>query len=154
MVPANMPTCQFSQFFAAFDRAENRFHGTSSACPVCTAGYALTFDPMIRFPLGHRLGAYAIGGIGWYHRSGETTRPGAAVICDPYWSWWYGCTIGSVNIVTGSTSADAFGENIGGGVTYRLGEGGLKFYTEFRYHHASYHKVSTNIIALTFGIRW
>jgi hypothetical protein len=59
-----------------------------------------------------------------------------------------------VNIVTGSTSADAFGENIGGGVTYRLGEGGLNFYTEFRYHHASYHKVSTNIIPLTFGIRW
>lgn len=116
--------------------------------------YALTFDPMVRAPLGHHLGAYVIGGIGWYHRSGETTRPGAAVICDPYWSWWYGCTIGSVNIVTGSTSSDAFGENIGGGLTYRFGESNLKFYTEFRYHHASYHSVSTNIIPLTFGIRW
>jgi hypothetical protein len=116
--------------------------------------YAVTFDPMLRVPVGHHLGAYAIGGIGWYHRSGETTRPGAAVICDPYWSWWYGCTIGTVNIVTGSTSSDAFGENIGGGLTYRFGESNLKFYTEFRYHHASYHKVSTNIIPLTFGIRW
>ena len=84
--------------------------------------YATTFDPMVHFPLGHKLGAYAIGGIGWYHRSGETTTPGAAVICDPYWSWWYGCTIGEVNIVTGSTSADAFGENIGGGLTYRFGK--------------------------------
>jgi Outer membrane protein beta-barrel domain len=116
--------------------------------------YALTFDPMVHFPLGHRLGAYAIGGIGWYHRSGETTTPGTAVICDPYWSWWYGCTIGNVTIVTGSTSADSFGENIGGGVTYRLSENGLKFYTEFRYHHATYDKVSTNLIPLTFGIRW
>ena len=116
--------------------------------------YALTFDPMVQFPLAHKLGAYAIGGIGWYHRSGETTTPGAAIICDPYWSWWYGCTIGTVNIVTGSTSANAFGENIGGGLTYHLGESGFKFYTEFRYHHASYHKVSTNIIPLTFGIRF
>ena len=116
--------------------------------------YAVTFDPMVRVPLGHHVGAYAIGGIGWYHRSGETTRPGVGVICDPYWSWWYGCTIGSVTVVTGSTSSDAFGENIGGGLTYRFGESHLKFYTEFRYHHASYHKVSTNIIPLTFGIRW
>jgi Outer membrane protein beta-barrel domain len=116
--------------------------------------YALTFDPMVHFPLGEKLGAYAIGGIGWYHRSGETTTPGVGVICDPYWSWWYGCTIGTVNFVTGSSSANAFGENIGGGITYRLGEGGFKVFAEFRYHHASYHSVSTNIIPLTFGIRW
>jgi hypothetical protein len=116
--------------------------------------YAVTFDPVVNVPLGHKVGAYAIGGIGWYHRSGETTTPGAAIICDPYWSWWYGCTIGTVNIVTGSTSANAFGENIGGGLTYRFGESPIKFYTEFRYHHADYHKVATNIIPLTFGIRW
>ena len=116
--------------------------------------YALTFDPMVHTSLGHSLGVYAIGGIGWYHRSGETTRPGVAVICDPYWSWWYGCGIGEVQVITGSTSADAFGENIGGGLTYRVGESHVKFYGEFRYHHADYHKVATNIIPLTFGIRF
>jgi len=116
--------------------------------------YSLNFDPVVHFPIGHKFGGYGIGGIGWYHRSGETTTPGVGVICDPYWSWWYGCTIGSVQIITGSTSADAFGENIGGGVTYALGDTGFKFYTEFRYHHASYHKVSTNLIPLTFGLRW
>jgi hypothetical protein len=76
------------------------------------------------------------------------------VICDPYWSWWYGCTIGSVNIITGSRSANAFGENIGGGLTFRLGESHAKIYTEIRYHHASYDKVSTQLLPLTFGIRW
>jgi hypothetical protein len=116
--------------------------------------YSLDFDPIVHFPIGHKLGAYGIGGIGWYHRSGETTTPGVGVICDPYWSWWYGCVIGSVQIITGSTSADAFGENIGGGVTYALGESGFKFYADFRYHHASYHKVSTNLLPLTFGLRW
>jgi hypothetical protein len=116
--------------------------------------YSLTFNPMVPVQLGNHFGLYGIGGIGWYHRSGETTTPGTAIICNPYWSWWFGCTIGSVNVITGSTSANAFGENIGGGVTYRLGGSGLKFYTEFRYHHAAYNKVSTNIIPLTFGVRW
>jgi hypothetical protein len=116
--------------------------------------YSLTFDPVIHLPVWRRLRGYVIGGIGWYYRSGETTIPTAGVVCDPYWSWWFGCTIGTVNIVTGSTSANAFGENIGAGLTYPLGESGVKFYTEFRYHHASYHNVNTNLIPLTFGIRW
>ena len=76
------------------------------------------------------------------------------VICTPYWSWWFGCVLGSVNIVTGTTASNAFGENIGGGLTYRLGEGRIKLYAEARYHHASYNRVSTNILPLTFGIRW
>jgi opacity protein-like surface antigen len=116
--------------------------------------YAWTFNPIFHFPLGSKFGAYAIGGIGWYHRSGETTTPGVGVICDPYWSWWFGCTIGSVNIVTGSRSENAFGENIGGGLTFRLGEHRAKIYTEIRYHHASYNRVATNILPLTFGIRF
>lgn len=114
--------------------------------------YAVTADPIVRF--GHRAGGYVTGGIGWYHRSGETTTPTAAVVCNPYWSWWGGCTIGTVSIVTGSTSSNAFGENIGGGLTYRFGESHIKFYTEFRYHHASYNHVSTELIPLTFGFRW
>jgi hypothetical protein len=116
--------------------------------------YSWTFNPIVRVPLAHKLGAYVIGGIGWYHRSGETTTPGVGVVCDPYWSWWFGCGIGTVNFVTGSTSSNAFGENIGGGLTVHLGDSRAKFYTEVRYHHAGYHAVSTNLLPLTFGIRW
>ena len=116
--------------------------------------HAWTFNPIVHLPLKGKLGAYAIGGIGWYHRSGETTTPGVGVICDPYWSWWYGCALGSVDIITGSRSANAFGENIGGGLTYRLGESQAKIYAEVRYHHAGYNKVATNLLPLTFGIRW
>lgn len=115
--------------------------------------YSWTFNPVVHTQIGDRFGVYGIGGIGWYHRSGETTTPGAGVICDPYWSWWYGCTIGSVNIVTGSRSSNAFGENFGGGATIRLGGGHVNFYTEIRYHHAGYNRVSTNLLPLTFGIR-
>jgi hypothetical protein len=109
---------------------------------------------VIRRPIGHKAGVYVIGGGDWHHRSGETTTPGVGVICDPYWSWWYGCTIGSVQIVTGSRSANTFGGNIGGGFTYRLGESHAKLYAEVRYHYASYNKVATEELLLTFGIRW
>jgi opacity protein-like surface antigen len=115
--------------------------------------YAWTFNPIVHFPIGEKFGAYANGGIGWYHRSGETTTPGTAVICDPYWSWWFGCTIGTVDVVTGSASANAFGENIGGGL-YRIGESHAKIYAEIRYHHASYNRVATDLLPLTFGVRW
>jgi hypothetical protein len=116
--------------------------------------HAWTFNPIVHIPIGTKFGAYVIGGIGWYHRSGETTTPGVGVICDPYWSWWFGCTLGTVNFVTGSRSDNAFGENIGAGITYRLGESHAKIYAEARYHHASYNNVSTQLLPITFGIRF
>lgn len=123
--------------------------------PGASAGqYAWTFNPIIHVPVGERLGTYFIGGIGWYHRHGHTTTPGAGVVCDPYWSWWYGCTIGSVDWVTGARHEDSFGENIGGGLTVRLGESHAKLYAEVRYHHAGYNRVATHILPLTFGLRW
>ena len=116
--------------------------------------YAWTFNPIVRVPIGRKFGAYVIGGIGWYFRSGEATTPGIGVICDPYWSWWYGCVIGSTDIVTKSKSSSAFGKNIGVGLTYRLGESPLKLYTEVRYHQASYNNVSTQLVPVVIGIRW
>jgi hypothetical protein len=116
--------------------------------------YSLTVNPIIHLPVGQKFGTYVIGGIGWYHRHGQTTTPGAGVVCDPYWSWWYGCTIGTVDWVTGARHEDSFGENIGGGLTIRLGESHAKIYTEVRYHHAGYNRVATHILPLTFGLRW
>jgi len=116
--------------------------------------YAWTFNAIFRVPLGRKFGTYVIGGIGWYHRSGQATTPAVGVICDPYWSWWYGCTIGSADIVTKSKSSSAFGENIGVGLTYRLGESQIKIYTEVRYHQASYNNVPTQLVPVVLGIRW
>ena len=116
--------------------------------------YALTVNPIVEVPLVRKFGTYVIGGVGWYHRSGQTSVPGVGVICDPYWSWWYGCTITSTDIVTKSRSSNAFGKNIGVGVTYRLGETHLKIYAEVRYHEASYNNVPTKLVPITFGVRW
>jgi hypothetical protein len=59
-----------------------------------------------------------------------------------------------VEVITGSRSSNAFGGNIGGGFTYRLGESHAKLYAEVRYHYASYNKVATQVLPLTFGVRW
>jgi hypothetical protein len=131
------------------DETRARFQSQS----VSARQYSWTVNPILHAHLG-KLGGYLIGGGGWYRRSGETAVPGFGVVCDPYWSWWFGCTVGSVNIVTASRSVDAFGENIGGGLTLPLGRGGAKFYTEIRYHHASYNKLATDLLPLTFGVRW
>ena len=37
--------------------------------------YSWTFNPIVHTQIGDRFGVYGIGGIGWYHRSGETTTP-------------------------------------------------------------------------------
>jgi hypothetical protein len=86
--------------------------------------YAWTFNPIVHVPVGEKLGAYVIGGVGWYHRSGETTTPGAGVVCDPYWSWWYGCAIGTVDFATGTTGTATPGVDftvVGGTLTFPSG---------------------------------
>jgi hypothetical protein len=120
--------------------------------------YSVTFNGILRVPTKGRFGMYGIGGGGWYHRSGEATAPALVpgTVCPAFWVWWGVCVNGlwPGSIVLGSSSSDSFGGNVGGGFTLILGEGNLKFYTEVRYHHASHNKVNTDILPLTFGIRW
>ena len=134
------------------DRVIQQLNTTSQT--VRAQQYAWTFNPIVEVPLVRKVGTYVIGGIGWYHRSGQTTKPAVGVVCIPYWSWWYGCAIGTTDIVTNSRSSSAFGENVGVGFTYRLGESHLKIYAEVRYHHASYNNVPTKLVPVTFGVRW
>ena len=82
-----------------------------------------------------RFGAYVIGGGGWYHRSGELTNPVLVpgTTCTPPIYWWsVGCVDGLVpsHEVIASRSSDAFGGNIGGGVTIPLSENGFSFYKQ------------------------
>ena len=121
--------------------------------------YALTINAIIRIPTAAgRAGFYLIGGAGWYQRSGElsATTPVPGIVCPAFWVWWGACVKGLFpeTAISSSTINNAFGGNVGGGFTFRLGSGSTKFYTEVRYHHASHDHVDTDLLPLTFGVRW
>jgi opacity protein-like surface antigen len=131
---------------------------TLTGAPAASARqYSLSGNVIFRIPTGTRLGLYAIGGGGWYHASGELTTPTVVpgTVCAPFYVFWGVCTSGliPVNAVIASRSENAFGGNIGGGLSFRL-RGRTKFYSEVRYHHASYNIGKTDILPLTFGLRW
>jgi opacity protein-like surface antigen len=121
--------------------------------------YSVSLNGIFRTGDASRFGFYGIGGIGWYHESGEITAPTLipGTVCNPFWVWWgVACVNGlfPADAVLESASTDAFGENIGGGVTFRLGDSPTKFYTEIRYHHASHNDTDWNLLPLSFGVRW
>src|SRR5437899_9247395 len=103
--------------------------------------YSVTGNLLFHTPERGKLGAYGIGGIGWYHRSWELTAPVLVpgTTCFPSYAFWgvvcsNGLVQSSVELAGGSSNA--FGWNVGAGVTFRLGQSHAKFYTEVRYHHA------------------
>jgi hypothetical protein len=121
--------------------------------------YSLTGNLMLHSPEAHHAGFYGIGGIGWYHRSWELTRPTVSIgtVCLPSYVWWGAvCSNGLVSstAILNSGSSDGFGWNVGGGLTFRLGESHAKIYAEARYHYAYHHGINTQVLPLTFGLRW
>ena len=120
--------------------------------------HAITLNAIVPIPTHGKMGFYIIGGGGWYHRSGELTEPTyvPGTVCAPFYLWWGGCVDGFFpgKNVLASSSTDAWGGNIGGGITYKLTVGGLKLYTEIRYHHVPHQQVATDLLPLTFGLRW
>jgi hypothetical protein len=118
--------------------------------------HSVTLNPIWHFKTVGRFGGYAIGGGGFYRRTVEFTQPTTAIVTvfDPWWGY-LGPAIVSANQVLGSVTSNAGGINAGLGITIDLGHGGTKFYGEIRYHYAATHRArNTQILPVTFGIRW
>jgi hypothetical protein len=109
---------------------------------------------------GKLLGAYLIGGGGWYRRSTSITKQipaGTAITCQPIWLWWgYSCSSGLVttSLTLANSTSNAFGANAGIGFTIRVGEAPYRFYVESRYHYAPTKNISTQLVAFSFGFRY
>jgi opacity protein-like surface antigen len=138
--------------------------------------HAVTFNAIFNTPLntGQPVGAYVLGGGGYYYRMIQLTTPsvGYTTICDPYWLVCYP-TLVSVDRIIGDRSSNDYGVNFGGGITFGSD---VKFYVEARYHYVWGPEVrpqttdlpggatittcaegcSTNAqyFPLTFGVRW
>ena len=109
---------------------------------------------------GRLLGTYVIGGGGWYFRKNWLSRDvnlGAGTACTPAWLWWgFTCTSGTVTAsqTLATSSTNAWGMNAGIGFTVRVSEAPYRLYTEARYHYVPTKNVSTQFVALSFGIRF
>ena len=121
--------------------------------------YSLTAN--YRFELRRQtLGAYLIGGGGLYYRhTGLSTKvtTSVPVVCQPIWLWWgFTCDGGTVteNQTVGSYSASTLGGNGGIGFTARVGDAPYRLYIESRYHYAPNKYISTQLLNITFGIRY
>ncbi len=117
--------------------------------------WGFTLNPRIRFLTSHRLGFYIIGGPGYYHRVLNLTRPTTQltdVYC-PFFGYLVPTEIPS-NQVIGTVEKVGWGWNAGGGITYKLGSGATRLFVEARYHQISTSPRKTEILPITFGIRW
>jgi hypothetical protein len=117
--------------------------------------FSLTAGPTWHFPIGSRVGGYVLGGVGWYRRTVEFLQPTVAVIdiIDPWWGY-VGSEIVPASQILGSVSNNAFGGNVGGGVSIPLGSSGSAFFAELRYHRANTKTTPTAVLPVSFGIRW
>lgn len=116
--------------------------------------WGFSADPIYRFAPSRRVGGYVTGGYGVFTRTVNLTRPGVVpgVICDP---WTFICYSGPViaDVIYRSNSTTKGGWNVGGGITFRLTES-AQFYTELRYYEVLTSNVRTQLLPLTFGLRW
>lgn len=149
------------RFGVEVDYVFNGFSLSNRALQAAAApnGYAhvwgFSANPVYTFAPDRKLGGYVLGGYGVFTRTVNLTRPGVVpgTICDP---WTFICYVGPVyaDIIYRSNSTTKGGWDIGGGITYRLGEGRTQVYTEIRYYDVLTKDIRGTFLPLTFGLRW
>jgi hypothetical protein len=121
--------------------------------------YSLSANLLAGTPIGYGKSAYIVGGGGWYRRTLEAKRTviQAGSVCSPYWAWWSVQCVNGIfpaDTTVGSATSSAAGLNVGGGIAIRLGDSSANFYIEVRYHRAFTRNFDTEVLPLTFGIRF
>jgi len=92
--------------------------------------WSFTLDPTYTYYSGDKYGAYAVVGVGFYHKVTTFTTPATGEYCDGF----YGCYEYEANQPIDDYSSNAVGVNGGLGFTYKPSRfGDVKFYAEARY---------------------
>jgi hypothetical protein len=92
--------------------------------------WSITLDPTFTLDTVGSLGAYAVGGVGFYHKVTNFTLPTTGTYCDYY----YGCYQYTANQVVDHYTSNAPGVNGGIGLTYKFSQfSNERFYVEARY---------------------
>ena len=116
--------------------------------------WGFTLDPVVHLTQEGPVDFYVTGGGGIYHRTVEYTQPviQQGVFFDP-WFGFYPAAFGT-NQIIGSFGQYKGGINGGAGMSFKLGNSNIKAFAEARYHHIFTRNVATDLIPVTFGIRW
>jgi hypothetical protein len=116
--------------------------------------WGFTLDPIIHVTQEGPVDFYVTGGGGIYHRTVEYTQPVLAqgTFFDP-WFGFYPAAFGT-NQIIGSYGQYKGGVDGGVGMSFKLGSSNVKAFAEARYHHIYTRNVGTDIIPVTFGLRW
>jgi hypothetical protein len=92
--------------------------------------WSFTVDPRYTFYDRDTVGAYVVGGFGFYHKTANFTIPGISEYCDPF----YGCFQYEANQTIDKYTSNAPGINGGVGITYKFSRfASARFYAEARY---------------------
>ncbi len=124
--------------------------------------WSFSLNPVVNLHTSGRAGAYVIGGVGFYRKVTNFTLPTASYYCG-----YFSCYPITQNQTFDHYSNNAFGMNLGAGLTWKLSEfSNAKLYTEARYVWIDNQPGSsantfyppnnyrTGYFPITFGIRW
>jgi Outer membrane protein beta-barrel domain len=147
---------------------ESRYLSTIGEFQYDSAGIANSELIRQQFPDGHRsiisltveqkvnlegtpTHLYLIGGGGWYHQRTTFTEPGGPIICDPF----TGLCFGGGDIILSQFSTDQAGFNAGAGFEHRLSQySNAKLFVEARYTYLDTPAHATQVVPVTFGLRF
>jgi opacity protein-like surface antigen len=115
--------------------------------------WSVTANPIYRFSPTAKFDPYIVGGIGFYRRTVEFTRPTttAALVFDPFFGF-HGPALVPATIALGSISNNAFGFNAGIGFDTPIGNR-YRFFAEARYEWADTPR-ATELVPITVGVRF
>jgi hypothetical protein len=132
--------------------------------------WSFTVGPVVNFYSSDTFGAYAIGGVGFYHKTANFTTPSIGEEC-----FGFQCFAVQVNQSIDKYTSNAFGVNGGLGLTYKFSRfAGERFYVEGRYVYTfnsarafslgdangngfnvfPQNSAKTGFIPITFGVRF
>jgi opacity protein-like surface antigen len=117
--------------------------------------WSVTLNPTWRFAINRVVGAYLIGGGGYYHVKAQVTTPGLAYMpgyCDPFWGCWPGGVV-PADFIVAEHKDDTGGVNAGFGIRLNL-RSGVQFYMESRYHYVLLHGPDLQLFPFTAGFRF
>jgi hypothetical protein len=114
--------------------------------------WSLTLDPVWNYKTSGRVGGYITGGGGFYRQLTSFTEPAIAqgIFCSYFYCYPY---YYNTTVVVSHYSSNQGGLNIGTGFTFGHFDH-ARLFTEARYEWLNTPGRSTQIIPVTFGLRW